>query len=75
MVEYIIKDLYKAIQSEVIFINRLGNKLSDRNNMLDHRQDALVMIKDFDHKYGLSKCMKKFLVHMVYQAAMLTNNM
>lgn len=70
-----VKDLYKAVQSEVVFINRLGDKLSDRNNMLDHRQDALVMIKDFDSEYGLSKCMKKFLVHRICQAAMLTSNM
>lgn len=70
-----VKDLYKAVQNEVVFINRLGDKLSDRNDMLDHRQDALKMIRDFNNEHGMSKCLNKFLVHRICQAAMSTRNM
>lgn len=63
-----LKDLFKAVQNEVIFINRLGDKLSDRNEMVTHFWDALVMISEYEEENGLTKDMKRFLKHRVYQA-------
>ncbi|MBQ9700091.1 MAG: hypothetical protein IJV71_05650 [Lachnospiraceae bacterium] len=63
-----IKDLFKAVQNERTMIKRFCN-LRDRNNMLDHRCDALAMVSEFDREYGLSKDMKKFLVHRICTAA------
>ena len=69
-----LKDLFKAIKIYCILINRLGYNLKDRNNMLDVREDALSMIKDYDNEYGLTKSMKKFLVHRVTRTVMATSN-
>lgn len=67
---YELKDLFRAIKSYCIFINRTGDTLADKNTMLDYRQEALMDIRDYEEKYGLSKDMKKFLVHRICQTAM-----
>ena len=67
---YELKDLFTAIRVHCIFINRTGDALADRNTMLDYRQDALKDIRDYEEKFGLSKDMKKFLVHRICQTAM-----
>ena len=74
MVNNELKDLFKAVRIYCIIIGRLGDKLKDRNNMLDARAEALYMIKDYEKEYDLSKSMKKFLIHRVTQAVMSTAN-
>ena len=68
------KDLFKAIQIYRIIINRLGDKLKDRNKMLDAWADAKYMIQECDREYSLSKSMKKFLHHRINTAMLSTNN-
>ena len=63
-----LKDLFKAVQNERIFILRFRN-MCDRNEMLDHRYDALQMVNDFETENELSKSMRKFLVHRICSAA------
>ena len=62
---YELKDLFRAIKSYCVFINRTGDKMSDRNMMIDYRQEALECLDDYERKYELSKCMKRFLVHRI----------
>ena len=75
MVNAELKDLYKAVRIYCIIIDRLGDKLKDRNNMLDARADALYMIKSYEEEYDLSKTMKKFLIHRITQTMLSQNNM
>lgn len=63
-----LKDLFIAIKNERVFILRFYN-MRDRNDMLDHRQDALQTIREFEFENGLSKDIEKFLRHRIYQAA------
>lgn len=62
------KDLFIAIKNERVFISRFCN-IRDRNDMLDHRQDALQMISDFKCENSISGDMEKFLRHRICQAA------
>lgn len=76
MVRPDIKDLFKATQVVRIFINRCGDRLLDRDKMLDYRQEGLIMIRNFEEESecGLSNDMKRFLRHRICQAASSQNN-
>lgn len=63
-----IKDLFKAVQNERVFISRFCNT-RDRHKMVDCRCNALQMINDFEIENELSESMKRFLKHRICQAA------
>lgn len=63
-----ITDLFRAIQNERIFILRFCN-MRDRDEMLDHRFDALQMIHDFETENELSNGMRQFLIHRICTAS------
>lgn len=69
-----LKDLFEAIKNERTFILRFCN-MRDRDDMIDHRCDALQKINDFETENELSKDMKRFLKHRICTAASATGLM
>lgn len=60
-----LKVLFFVVNYECRMMNRLGDKLSDRNAMLDCREFALNNIKEYERCFDLPKCTKKFLIHRI----------
>lgn len=67
-------NLHKAINTEIRFITRNGDRLKDRNRMLDCRATALDMVKFFHEEYGLSKQMRKYFIHKISVAVLSCHN-